>query len=1105
MPCQISGMWFDAARLSTLRSRDGTGGRADDEPTIDQLAEFPGQKVHGKALFCRDLSRAPEWTIDTPIPDGSTICIPAERAASDLRLLLGACPASIGDEQHGADMLSPAAGDERIAHLLAISDAARANSGPDIAGVRSSPPRPSAAAAPDIYSPEPQGEMPLAQLRIERSVRSRSDGLREPHTVRRAVLAVASGRRADAPNLDAAAWRAMSRVRQRQARRPCCRLLWGRLAPTLLSSTVRPTASVLMSEPAVERDERVLEPLVPGCSDAAGDVLHAALYASRDQTQSHLFESFLQGTRPWAGAPDAEHLRRVSPPVAETSSAARMNGSDAVYERVTLLRSVDAFACTKVYGRARDAAADGRKAPSSRQDDELLEFDLEDAAGLGVDRLGVDCSHGLDAFMSVQAAGPKTGAPAPPQAQQGPTQKPRPRAVVAPAALVLSRPSLDLARACLDLGRSFVLLPPPLSALPSIVTLANTYLHDANMDHRVLVLCVGFSLDAVKHVFEYVRLVLGGRHRLCLPDAAEAGDVSAEQSAARVIVAGSVGLLQHERLRAARFSLVAILVQSSAVPQPGSSLDDLKSISQEQHLGICQLPSTVVAAPYPCCLDVPAAASALEVVKRVFQVGLVVLRNPLTEIDVRTSVALARPSHVYIVLPPAAQEAVQALEEAAFPVLRAHVDKGSAVPPTLASLDMAAIHRALQRARSGEGEHALDGGKPMSLQDLILINALKRALTFCVNDNVRKAQDFVRLASAKFPHAALRACLLRLTAAIGEPEGETGASAYHRADCIRSLLERERREVDEGGSDTRTIRVQQAWRPLVVADSSRVADWLLDTLERAVDIAHLNSSAEPAMDQGGRVFVAHAGQLQTTTENHVQAVRYLSQFSHVLHVSDVVSGEWSGATVVPVEQLSDAGRLRLVRVVVDTGRRMEDATEAANSLFSAACLAMGEPATSTAGRAALACHDAERFISVARQLPSTSERRAPAGVASGDAELHLSLGILARHTADWIAGILFTRLRDAAARRGPGSKLTLTVHVPPGMSTHAACLTLHEAIAADRRLLESVSVSYKMEAPLAIPAVPFHPKKRLKRGRGGHPQGTQSFLAASQETVLERR
>jgi hypothetical protein len=790
--------------------------------------------------------------------------------------------------------------------------------------------------------------------------------------------------------------------------------------------------------------------------------------------------------------------------------------TDCSYERPALKRTTEVHSRTRIYhrqstvlaSRGTSAAhvAEDSSSPGNRntyhaslakgtyckekeqettggfERDDLLDFDEGHVAYR--DLLSTDVAQGLRAFIGLQRDVAEKDTPASQLPIQARSQgisitksagsKPKPKFAVASTSAPLSKLDLDLAQECLVAGHSFVLLPPPLCALAAVLCLANSYLLEQHFHHRCLLLCIGLPKELEQSVFDYSNAFLSSNSKqVKLATRAKGYSTS---PAPGMIVAPGIGCIGQQDL-AVPFSYVAILLHASVRLEQSAHFGNISAAEQEMLTGICKAASTVVCAQYPANVDFVGVAAWLRGARHVVQFDRVISRNPLVDAAVRSRIALSSPSSVFVVLPAAAQEAVQAIEEAAFPLLRSTVDSELEQPVSLMALETYVIHRLMESFRSRKNSREAT----RRLQNIVIVNTLKRALTFCLNDSIRKGADFAAQAASRFPNALLSSCASRLKSI---DASYTDTESHYRVDRVCTLVRTELQAMEDECRATRSSRLQKSWRALVIADSSKAVDDLLVALDGAVEVEYVEPGLKSDSGSKAALFVAHLDQLTTSPSSHLAAVKYFSQFSHVVLLATVSTTESIGNTApVALLQLSHAGCLRMITIQIDVEKKLEVATKESERVFKKFCLALGKAEENGS--------NVDRVLEVLDQLflgtreTETGNSQVPT---TSVRHIDIAIGILARHPCDWIAGTLFTKLREIYASRSgfpsdSPSKLLVAVLVPANMGTHVACERLHQAICSHRYLLDRVEVSYIFDdAQHGGDMELFKPRKRQRTG-----------------------
>lgn len=661
--------------------------------------------------------------------------------------------------------------------------------------------------------------------------------------------------------------------------------------------------------------------------------------------------------------------------------------------------------------------------------------------------------------------------------------------LVVPRSLVISKHAMDTAEACLRVARSFVLLPPPLSFLPSLVALVSTFLQCGvnSTNNKVLVLCPGLVASEITHVYNFVSTALDPRLVTHIVDEnridgdGNRGGNEKLKNARLLISSTLVPISTH--LGSFPFAMIAVLIQSSlSSPDGMPALQNLRhyvdsSLSLNQLRHIRHVVPNVVATPYPSCLDFKNVAFGIQVSNSIFGIDSCILRNPLMDSNISASVSMAQPSHLHIVLSPDSEKAVQVLEEGSFTLVQSfwnarrqqglEAKDSVVVPPSLATIDILDIHRDLLHARRSGPRSSMC--QQRNIVELVVLNILKRCFMFSVNENVTRALQFLSQAAEKCESTVLEDTMSRLQEIVCQHNRDKCAgeeiSTFHRVLCVKDLLKVELVKFDQEDKSIASSRIQKGWCALIVAESGKTADALLSLLDGADDVENLG---KPSALEGANVFVAHISQLKTSRDSVVAALKFFANFSHIIHMQDSTSMQPDSALPVPVEMLVHSDALRLIRISVDVSRGIEDATNSAHAHFNRLSKVFISQTDKISTKDVLAVID--KNITAKRKSSESLQM-----------VMDLAVGILARSTENEIARLLFAKLREM----DHCSKLSLRVHVPPGVATHPTVLTLHEVIMSHTVLQERVDVSYEMgQRDGSIPAgQAFRPKKRM---RGEH-------------------
>jgi hypothetical protein len=597
-------------------------------------------------------------------------------------------------------------------------------------------------------------------------------------------------------------------------------------------------------------------------------------------------------------------------------------------------------------------------------------------------------------------------------------RKSGPSILVAPDTLVTSKWALDVASQCIQVGRSMILIPPPLSMLPSVAIAANSYLADLNADHRVLILCGG-GHEVVQHVYTYFHSVLGTRYRICQVCSTDLW--TAEQASSRMIVTSSIAGI---RLSGISFSLVVLVIPCDLTPRIDVEFEEeLNALATDQQRnGICSEPTTVMAISYPSCVDLELLASALQSLWTSFRIDTVVCLDQTVNQQVRDCLALAKPSHLFIVLPPDEAEAVRKIEEHAFPLLNVYWRDQSArlhsvVPPDLSSLDLEVITESMNDMRLSTRQSSL------TMHQLVLLNILKRAVMFVSNHCVSAGVSFLLSASKHYSDDILESCIERCSSLMYTSAHAKNLNS-HRTGHIATLLETLKANMYNEDIAVSASRIQRRFCALVIAESSKTADSLHQELKGSRDVEALGIDKVESSDnlQESELYVAHVGQLDCSTAQQSAAVEFFAQFSHIVQLSEAVSSFTCCSTPVPAEQLAQSSALSLVKVSVDTTKHLEDSLSRAEEEFGRVCSILAAKNGGSEKQNQFAMSDFIRSVSQMNKLATSTlnDKRCAYDEENVDlSKLALSIGIIARQSVDRLAGILFAKLRGVAeVRRG---------------------------------------------------------------------------------------
>lgn len=637
-----------------------------------------------------------------------------------------------------------------------------------------------------------------------------------------------------------------------------------------------------------------------------------------------------------------------------------------------------------------------------------------------------------------------------------------PESVSVPTSLIISKHAVETAETCLQKRRTFVILPPPLSIMPSLAALVNTFIQEKASNNRILIVCLGLVPREVADVKIFLASVLGTRH--ILDDSEISRDCGGEglEGSSCLIVSPNLARLVADT-GVVHYGMVAVLVQNGFSSHSGlSSLRRLQNMARspfytDKTRHIYPRSHVFVAAPYPACLDYEDTKAGLQILSPIFLLEFVIFRNPLIEHNLRASVEMARPSQFHIVLPPEAEEAVNFFEEISFTLVqnfwRSQEHQNDAmgiddiVPPSLADLDISDVHRRLHNARALNNPHSTT--TKSIVEDMIVLSVLKRGLIFAVNENVSRAIHFISQAASKYGNTIINDCksklehILKSYGGVDNVAGES--SSFHRVNYIKDLVKKEQIKFSREEKSTGASRLQKSWCCLVITESGKAADILLSLLDGADDVENLDKSS---VVDGPQQFVAHLSQIETSARNQVSALKFFGNFSHIIHIPDSLSTQPMTSAPPPVEQLSQSNALRLIRVSVDISRRIEHNTADANKKFGKLCAILTKQPRAIPTKYVISALEDITMGNGPR--PKTKGRLIA---------LDIAVGVLARHSENSVASLLFAKIREI----GPGGTLCLRVHVPLRTTIETTVALLHGVVISYGALREKVRVSYRMD------------------------------------------
>lgn len=521
--------------------------------------------------------------------------------------------------------------------------------------------------------------------------------------------------------------------------------------------------------------------------------------------------------------------------------------------------------------------------------------------------------------------------------------KSQPRELKTPECLVTSHLLIQVAKACLDQKRCAILLPPPLSMLPSICILVMTYLEDKNQDHRVLVYCDG-SAHSESEVRRYMQTTLGSQH-LLNSDIGETRSLLATRTARVIVCRDSTDLGGVDM----SFSLVVILKElSRQCSLHMCRSNGRKCLNDLKQGGVFRSALSVLICASPNISDFQEMCSALEVYSKSFEIERVIAYSCSAMDTAPNLLQMATPDVVHIAPPPKIKSALCIFDTAAEQCLRQYWnrEKESAddqLFPGLAEMSLKEMHREMRRVMD-EIENGRISVEESTLPDLITLNVLKRAAMFMLNDGLGVALEFLHQAAQNCSIEAFRGCIANVILEIQCCHGSTQSdcndideSISWKLDIIESLANEEKLRMTTESLKLSATRIQKRFVPLVILDSGTAARNIHALLANSKTLEDSCKDDEMSSEQGSAIYVSFIDQLETAASSFSSSVGLFSTFSHVFHVStEGFCGKMSELPVA-LQQLIHAGALKAIEVPLGISHRLRTQHSATNSIFRAFC------------------------------------------------------------------------------------------------------------------------------------------------------------------------
>lgn len=487
--------------------------------------------------------------------------------------------------------------------------------------------------------------------------------------------------------------------------------------------------------------------------------------------------------------------------------------------------------------------------------------------------------------------------------------------------LVCSPWSVKVAEYCIQkMPKGVIYMPPPLSVLPILAVVMNSYLSEALRDHRVVVVCESSS-DVIFGVSSYLTSSFGERYsveRVTRDDFAEFPRLAPlSTTTARVVILDSFDFCF-----SSTFVLLIVLISEPSIlsssKKPFSRLS-AQSARMEAHW--MKISSMLVASLDPwvelrgyleatnrfrLLLDLPCALFVKE------------------SGDIQDALLMSRPRVIFLVPSLIIMELIGTLEKYACRYLQLYEDvrkskKSSqemlSYSPT-SSLKMVNLRFLKKIVEERDEQEA-------GISQLELLYYLRQARSYALYDGADTALDYLKhcIKQCDGNSVGIIQSLLKDIANFLPTIKKTADWQHPIVKALSSYLKKAAVEMKMDAPSLTSIHRRHQFRPLVLANSREAIHEFLTEIENAQPFSKVGVAKTGVTVCALKDLTS---QCKIGGRKNSNMSKNLEQFSHVIHVIDD-RGEEHYDVILPAEimQFVHAGRTRLLTIAVDETRELD--------------------------------------------------------------------------------------------------------------------------------------------------------------------------------------
>ena len=631
-----------------------------------------------------------------------------------------------------------------------------------------------------------------------------------------------------------------------------------------------------------------------------------------------------------------------------------------------------------------------------------------------------------------------------------------------PDGLVCAPWVIELADQCIQtMERGSIFVPPPLSALPVVAVLTNSYLKHNVRDQRVVIVCES-DTNATDCIREYLQRSLGESVSIDTIKKAEHDNVEGiaplPHTTARLVILDSFSFCF-----SIPFSLLVAFITTPrrVFPKPSQFREQLSECN------VCwwsRIPAVILA---------PLEAGLQPYSERIHGISQELGVNDILWVRavdiVFDSIAISTPKAVYLAPPQQGTRILALLDTHAKLCIEtylnvANVQTAHTVDETigLKTVKLRLIKEAMRDTRTADND-----GKHQRLE---LLYILRQARSFAIFDGLHIAVTYLRHCR-KQSNGHLVGVVNRILKDISDEYGKKATQVTHPIlRPLKSILKEMEHSMLQDPPSLRSIHRRDSFRPLVVANSQETVDACLQGLQ---DAAPLPDATETS------VAVCPLERLRIASKKlGKNGLREkLEAFSHVFHIIDDRYDVPSDLLLPPsLLQQVHAGRTRLVTIAVDETRKLDGECELEKSWYHGLTkkLEEGDFGNVECKAPYLQQVSLESFWSAARSVfPNCVDEETkqiqtsiPQGQAVNTARqvdtparsprvLHLAPNEICAFTVQGLRAMLVARLESLPHQ---SSCLKINFHVRADESCSPAATYLHSAIAGNQKLRKHVLI-----------------------------------------------